>query len=384
VSERPPADLPDETDLPDEADETVPVRDEDAFDVAAVAHWLRAHAHDPAGLHGTPEVRQFPGGASNLTYLLSYPSRDLILRRPPLGAKAHSAHDMLREFTVQSRLRPVFPLVAEMVAYCGDPDLIGSDFYVMERIRGTILRRDPPAGLSLSAPAARRLCTDFLDVLVALHSVDPSGAGLAELGRGDGYVARQVTGWAQRFRAARTEDVGDYEEVIGWLQEHRPGDRGTCVIHNDFRLDNVVLAGGDPLQVVGVLDWEMATVGDPLMELGGALAYWIQADDEEAFRALRRQPTHLPGMLTRAEMVDYYARRTGLSLTAEQWRFYEVFGLFRLAVIAQQIYYRYHQGQTTNEAYARFLPVVRHLEHRCHLLVGGTAAGGPPGPSPGS
>ncbi|MDX6300089.1 MAG: hypothetical protein QOF53_1303 [Nocardioidaceae bacterium] len=353
----------------DDPGEAVPVRDEDAFDVRAVERWLRAHAADPAGLEGTPTVRQFPGGASNLTYLLSYPSRDVILRRPPSGAKAHGAHDMLREYTVQSRLRPLFPLVAEMVAYCGDRDVIGSDFYVMARIDGTILRRDLPPGLSLSPQDARRLCTDLLDVLVALHSIDPSAAGLDDLNRGTGYVARQVAGWSQRFRAARTDDVGDYEEVMGWLDQHRPADRGSCVIHNDFRLDNVVLAGGGPVRIVGVLDWEMATVGDPLMDLGGALAYWVQADDEDAFRALRRQPTHLPGMLTRAEMVEQYAVRTGLSITAEQWRFYEVFGLFRLGVIAQQIYYRYHHGQTTNEAYARFLPVVRHLEDRCRRLV---------------
>jgi aminoglycoside phosphotransferase (APT) family kinase protein len=353
------------------SDPSVEVREEDAFDVSAVAGWLRANGDGVPD--GVPEVRQFPGGASNLTYLLRYPSRDLILRRPPAGVKAKSAHDMRREFTIQSRLAPVFARVARMVAFCDDPDVIGSDFYVMERLDGTILRRDLPEGLTLPREDARRLCTDFLDVLVELHSVDASTAGLDEIGKGRGYVARQVGGWSQRYRAARTDNVGDYEQVMGWLDEHQPDDVATCVIHNDFRLDNVVLAppaqGRLSLRIIGVLDWEMATLGDPLMDLGGAMAYWIQADDEPAFLDLRRQPSHLPGMLTRAEMVDHYASRRGYAITPEQWRFYEVFGLFRLAVIAQQIYYRYHHGQTTNEEHARFLPVVEYLDTRCHRLI---------------
>ncbi len=346
------------------SDPSVDVREEDAFDVSAMATWLQAHADVPDGV---PDVRQFPGGASNLTYLLSYPERDLILRRPPSGVKAKSAHDMGREFTIQSRLAPVFSRVPAMLAFCEDPDVIGSDFYVMQRLEGTILRRELPDGLGASTDDIRRLCTDFLDVLVELHSVDPSQAGLDDLGKGRGYVARQVGGWSKRFRAARTDNVGDFERVMAWLDEHQPEDVATCVIHNDYRLDNVVL--DEDLQVVGVLDWEMATLGDPLMDLGGALAYWIQADDDDAFVALRRQPSHAPGMLTRAEVVDYYTSRMGLSVTPGQWRFYEVFGLFRLAVIAQQIYYRYHHGQTTNEESARFLPVVEYLDERCHRLI---------------
>jgi len=350
------------------ADPTVGVREEDAFDVAAVDAWLREQGADVPD--GTPSVRQFPGGASNLTYLLSYPTRDLILRRPPTGAKARSAHDMRREFTVQSRLGPAFPYVADMVALCTDEDVVGSEFYVMSRVDGTILRRDLPEGLTFSEDEARRLCTAFVDVLVELHQVDPAKAGLDDLGRGAGYVGRQVAGWSDRYRKARTDNVGDYERVMQWLDAHQPDDVATCVIHNDFRLDNVVLAPDDPLRIVGVLDWEMATLGDPLMDLSGALAYWIQADDDPMFRQFRRQPSHLPGMLTRREVVDYYTSRMGLSVTPEQWRFYEVFGLFRLAVIAQQIYYRYHHGQTTNDAYARFLPMVQYLEQACLQIVG--------------
>ena len=343
-----------------------PVREEDVFDVPAALAWLREHTEIP---DGTPEVQQFAGGASNLTYLLRFPDRDLILRRPPSGSKAKSAHDMSREFTIQSRLAPVFSYVAPMVAFCGDESVIGSEFYVMDRLEGTILRRDLPPGTELSRDETRRLCDRVLDVLVELHKVDPVAAGLAEIGRGQGYVGRQVAGWSDRFRRARTDNVGDFEKVMGWLSEHQPEDVATCVIHNDFRFDNLVLAPGHPLRVAGVLDWEMSTLGDPLMDLGGAMAYWIQADDDPEYLAIRRQPTHLPGMLTRDEVVDYYTGRMGLAVTPERWRFYEVFGLFRLAVIAQQIYYRYHHGQTHNEEYARFLPVVHYLDGRCSRLV---------------
>jgi aminoglycoside phosphotransferase (APT) family kinase protein len=356
------------------------VRAEDAFDADAVAAWLREHAAPElrADLEGTPQVRQFAGGASNLTFQLGWPRRTLILRRPPRGSKAKSAHDMGREFTIQSRLAPVFPYVAPMVAFCENPDVIGSEFYVMERLEGTILRADLPPGMTLDPDEARTLCTDFLDVLVELHAVDPDAAGLGDLGKGHGYVARQVAGWSDRFRKARTDNVGDFEATMAWLDEHRPDDVATCVIHNDFRLDNVVLEPDDPLRIRGVLDWEMATLGDPFMDLGGAMAYWIQADDDEHFRAFRRQPSDLPGMLTRWEMVEHYAARTGRTVTREQWMFYEVFGLFRLAVIAQQIYYRFHHGQTTNEAYAGFLPVVQYLDHRCAALIAATgdASGG--------
>ena len=346
-----------------------PVRDEDAFDVGAVGTWLREHASDPTGLDATPEVTQFMGGASNLTYLLRYPSRDLILRRPPAGTKARGAHDMRREHDLQAALAPVFPLVPRMVALCTDDSVLGSDFYVMERIEGTILRRDLPPELGLDEAGARRLCEAAVDTLADLHAVDVEAAGLAALGKGEGYVRRQVEGWSTRYRAAVTDDAPDFEQVMAWVAEHQPADVGQVLIHNDFRLDNLVLAPEDPTRIVGVLDWEMATVGDPLMDLGGALAYWVQADDDALFLAFRRQPTHAPGMLTRDEVVQRYAARSGLDVDPASWRFYEVFGLFRLAVIAQQIYYRYAHGQTTNPAFAQMGPAVHDLEQRCLRII---------------
>lgn len=345
------------------------VRAEDAFDVEAVHSWLGFDG-------GPPAVRQFSGGASNLTYLLSYPDRDLILRRPPPGVKAASAHDMQREHRIQAALRPAFRWVPEMVALCLDHDVIGCDFYVMKRIEGPILHREArqttgPDGrpLDLDAAAARRLCESALDRLVELHRVDPRACGLDDLGKGDGYVERQVTGWSRRYEAARTWNVPSFRRVMRWLQENRPGDAGACVIHNDYRLDNLVLGAEDLGEIVGVLDWEMATVGDPLMDLGCSLAYWVQADDGRPMQALRRQPSHLPGMLGRAELVQGYARRSGRSIG--DFRFYEVFGLFRLAGIIQQIYRRYHLGQTRNPAFRHYWLAVVYLERRCRRIIAG-------------
>ncbi|MDF9715121.1 phosphotransferase family protein [Nocardioides sp. ChNu-99] len=388
-------------------DATRPVRDEDAFDVAAVDGWLRtalAGTADGAEVApgvlgseraalppGLPVVRQFPGGASNLTYLLRYGPlgagsgaapgsgsdgvRELVLRRPPHGARGGSAHDMGREFALQAALRPVFPLVPAMVVHGTDTALLGAEFYVMERLSGTILRSDVPPELAaaLAPEAVDDLCGRAVDVLGALHDVDVAAAGLDRFGRGGDSVARQVAGWTRRYAAARTPDVPDFEEVTAWLEAERPADVGSCLVHNDFRFDNLVLHGdpraGRPFEVAGVLDWELATVGDPLCELGSALAYWVQADDEPAFRASRRQPTHLPGMWTRRQVVEGYAARRGLAVDAGSWRFYEVFGLFRLAVIAQQIWARFVTGATTNPAFAALGPMVGLLEQRCRQVV---------------
>jgi aminoglycoside phosphotransferase (APT) family kinase protein len=342
------------------------VREEDSFDVDAVREWLKGQGTD---LSDEVEVRQFGGGASNLTYSLRDGTHDLILRRPPSGQKARGAHDMAREYRIQDGLAEVFPLVPEMVALCEDESVIGAEFYLMQRVPGIIPRRDFPPGVSLDEEQTRALCTNALDVLIDLHRVDVDSTPLASMNKGEGYVERQISGWSKRFRNAHTEDVGDFETVMAWLAEHQPDDVASCLIHNDFRFDNLVLDAEDPTRPVGVLDWEMATVGDPLMDLGGTLAYWVRDDDDEFFRMFRRQPTNLPGMLSREEVVHYYCERMGYSLTPEQWRFYEVYGLFRLGVIAQQIYYRYFHGQTSNEAYAIFGPAARHLEERCNRII---------------
>ncbi|MBP9822865.1 MAG: phosphotransferase family protein [Thermoanaerobaculia bacterium] len=343
--------------------------DLDEAAIARLAAWLKERI--PAlGASTLPEVTRYAGGASNWTYRLRYPELDLVLRRPPSGTKAKSAHDMARESRILERLAPHYPLVPEALAYCADPEVLGSDFYVMRRIDGIILRRNPPPGLDLAPEEARKLCLHFVDALVALHRIDPKAAGLEELGRGSGYARRQVAGWTERYRKAHTGNVPRARKVIDWLQANAPTDAGSCVIHNDFRLDNVVLDPQDPTHIVGVLDWEMATVGDPLMDLAGALAYWVEAGDDPLFRALRRQPTHLAGMLTRREIVEAYCRGMGIpAIPAADWIFYEVFGLFRLAAIAQQIYLRYHRRETRNPDFRHFWLYVHYLVWRCQRIL---------------
>lgn len=338
------------------------VRPGEELDAAAVDAWLKPRV---PGLVGAPRVTQYSGGASNWTYRLQYESHDLVLRRPPAGTKAKSAHDMGREYRVQKALGPVFPYVPEMIAHCEDPAVLGAEFYVMRRIEGIVPRAR--LGVELDAEATRRLCLNWLDTLVALHQVDVGKAGLDGLGKGAGYARRQVDGWSERYQKARTWNAPSFAGVSRWLKAHAPDDVATCVIHNDYRLDNVVLDPADPTCIVGVLDWEMATLGDPLMDLGSSLAYWIQADDDLLARSTRRQPTHLPGMLTRREIVDHYCDR--MKLQPANWAFYEVYGLFRLAAIAQQIYYRYHHKQTRNPAFKRFWVLAHYLDWRCRRLI---------------
>lgn len=349
------------------------VRAEDAFDVTKVATWLREHAPADvaADLTGDPAVRQFSGGASNLTYELAWPRRSLVLRRPPHGALGGSAHNMQREHDLQAALAPVFDHVPQMVALCTDESVLGADFYVMEKLEGTVLDRDVPEDLALGPDAARRLSENALSALIELHEVDVSSSpALAALDKGEGYVHRQVESWQRRYRAARTPDVPDFESVMEWVAAHEPDDRPHTLIHNDFRLDNLVLDRDDPSHIVGVLDWELATVGDPLMDLGAVLSYWVQADDDETTQQLRLQPSNLPGMLTRRDIVARYCSARSLEVSPEQLTFYEVFGHFRLAGIAQQIYNRYFHGHTTNPRFAAFGPMVTHLQTRCHALIG--------------
>jgi len=337
--------------------ELTPVRDEDSFDISAVHAWLQTQI---IGLDSIPEVGQFRSGASNLTYLLSYPMRELVLRRPPIGTKAASAHDMKREFFIQRKIRPHFPLAPEVFALCEDHLILGSDFYVMERIVGSILRTDD----YIEQDQARVIANAVIDGLVDLHRVDPSA--LAELNKGSGYVKRQVQGWSKRYRAARSGDVPDGESLMAWLDKNQPVDVASSVIHGDWRLDNMVI-DLHTSKLVGVLDWELATVGDPLMDLGSSLAYWVNSDDEPTFASLRRQPSHLPGMPTRNEFIERYLAKANWS--CDDFTFYEVFGLFRLSVILQQIWARYLAGQTSNPAFAQFGVAVNVMINRGMAII---------------
>lgn len=340
------------------------VRPGEELDIGAVDRWVKQQLPD---LLGEPIVTQYSGGASNWTYRLQYPERDLVLRRPPAGTKAANAHDMLREYRIQQGLGRAFPYAPPMVAACDDHAVIGCDFYVMERIAGIIPRANMPRDPRLARDQVQQLCTNMLNALIELHKVDYHSAGLAEIGKGEGYVARQIAGWDQRYENARTWNVPSFKHVRRWLQDNIPADSRICVIHNDWRFDNLVLAEDDPTRIIAVLDWELATLGDPLMDLGCALAYWVQADDNLLMRASRRQPSHLEGMFSRRQVVDCYLEHSGLA--CDNWAFYEVFGLFRLACIAQQIYFRYHHRQTRNPAFKHYWLMVNYLDRRCRSLI---------------
>lgn len=330
-------------------DKAKEVRKGEELPVEVVHEWMKSHVDVGNEL---PKVTQYSGGASNWTYCLTYPNQAYILRRPPAGTKSKSAHDMNREYKVQSGLKSSFPYVPKMIALCNDESVMGCDFYVMEKLNGIIPRANLPKGLTLSKQEVNQLCRNVLDKLVELHEVDYKAAGLESLGKGKGYSRRQIEGWSKRYTKAKTWNVPSWKKVMAWLHERIPDDVETCIIHNDYRFDNVVLHPERPTEVIGVLDWEMSTLGDPLMELGSSLAYWVEADDNFVIKAARRQPTNLPGMFNRQEVVEYYLDKRKLKI--DNWAFYEVYGMFRLAGILQQIYYRYHHKQTRNPAFKNF------------------------------
>lgn len=340
-------------------DQSTQVRPGEELDPVRIDPYLKAHI---AGLSGTPVISQFPGGASNLTYLVTYPEQEFVLRRPPFGSKAKSAHDMGREFRIINQLNDGFPYCPKAYVHCTDESLIGGEFYVMERVKGIILRSDLPPELGFDAPRTEALCKSFIDRLVELHQVDYTACGLADLGKPQGYVERQIEGWAARYEKALTPDAPRWEAVIAWLREKRPADHPRPgIIHNDYRFDNVILDAENPMRIIGVLDWEMTTVGDPLMDLGNTLAYWIEASDPAPVQLMRRQPSNAPGMLTRRQFVDYYAERAGIRI--DNFDFYYTYGLFRLAGIVQQIYYRFYHGQTQDKRFAQFIQMNALLEH---------------------
>jgi len=345
-------------------DPTISIRPGERIDIPKVDAYLKHHIE---GLEGEPTVTQFPGGASNLTYRFAYPQTTLILRRPPFGPLPKGAHDMVREAELMRALKPHYDKVPHIHLISTDRDVMDTDFYVMSELRGLILRRDLPAELDDTPDLSKRLCDIYIQGLTELHRIDPAQTGLDAFGKGEGYVERQVSGWTRRLSKAHTPDVPDFDDIGQWLADHQPADRPARLIHNDYRFDNLIL-DSDNFDIRGVLDWELATVGDPLMDLGTALAYWVEANDHPAMLAIRPQPTHLPGMLTRAQLVELYFQARPED-RPDDFRFYEVFGLFRLAGILQQIYQRFHAGQTHDKRFAGFGQVVSHLHDRCEREI---------------
>ncbi|HEY4589804.1 MAG TPA: phosphotransferase family protein [Thermoanaerobaculia bacterium] len=345
------------------------VRPGEEIDAAALAVWLKSRL---PGVEGPIAVEQFPGGHSNLTYLLRFGDDELVLRRPPFGSKVRTAHDMGREHRVLSRLYAVYPKAPRALLHCDDPEVIGAPFYIMERVRGVILRHpQAPRGGDLPPERMRAISEAAVDGLADLHAVDYRAAGLEDLGKPEGYVSRQVEGWTERWRKARTDEVPGLDHAADWLAGHlpRPSQEttGAALIHNDYKYDNLVLHPQELERVVAVLDWEMATVGDPLMDLGTSLGYWMDPDDAPGLRLLPAGPTTLPGNLSRAGVVERYAARTGRDVPSIV--FYYVYGLFKIAVIAQQIYYRYKQGLTQDPRFATLIGAVRILGHTASQAI---------------
>ena len=353
-------------------DQAGTVRAGEELDLARLQPFLLEHF----GHKGPVSLEQFPGGHSNLTYLVRMGSgrigdRELVLRRPPFGSKVRSAHDMAREYRVLSKLHTVYPAAPKALVYCDDLSILNAPFYLMEPIRGIILRRDPPPGMSFPPERAWRLSEAFVDNLARLHGVDYQAIGLADLGKPQGYLERQVKGWIERYHNSKTHDLPEVERISAWLTSRIPASHDIALIHNDYKYDNVVLDPDDATKIIGVLDWEMCTLGDPLTDLGTALAYWTDPQDAEDLQEIRSAPTTLPGTRTRAELIERYAIATGRD--PGDMIFYLTFARFKVAVIIQQIYYRYAQGLTQDKRFAE-LPVRIHtlLRASWHCAESGT------------
>ncbi len=337
------------------------VREGAELDLTRLTPWLNEH-----GLTGDVEVMQFPRGYSNVTYLLRVGDREVVLRRGPPGVKIASAHDMGREHRILSHLRKVWPKVPHVIALCDDESVIGGAFYVMECVRGVILRAKLPEGIALPPERMKLLSEALVDTLAEIHGVDLAAAGLSDLGKPSGYNQRQVKGWSERYEKAKTDEIAEMSEVAAWLAANTPTESAATLIHNDFKFDNVVFCE-DLGSVVAVLDWEMSTIGDPLMDLGCALSYWVEEKDPMMLRATRFGPTDLPGCLTRAELVARWEQKTGKRAT--NMPFYYAFALFKLAVIAQQLYQRYVRGLTKEQRYAFMIEGVRGLSRAATRVI---------------
>ena len=350
--------------------DTRDIRPGEQLDWTRLGAWLRDHLPAcgvpglDAGLH--PTVAQFPGGHSNLTYLVRFGEVEVVVRRPPLGAVPPTAHDMAREFRWLSAMHEVFPLAPRPYLLCEDRDVIGSVFYAMERRRGLVVRADEPAALANPA-ARRRLSAAMIDTLADLHAIDVRTPPLSALGKPAGFVERQVRGWSDRWHRSKTTPLPEMEALAEWLREHLPADpERPSIVHGDFKLDNVMIDPEDVGRIVAVFDWEMSALGDPLVDLGIVLTYWSPTAPPEQRDALT-SVTDRPGFFTRQEIIDRYAARSGRDLSAI--RYYEIFAVFKIAVVIQQIYYRYAQGQTTDRRFATFDARVAYLARHAARLA---------------
>ena len=336
---------------------TVPLKEEEHIDISILNQYLQHNAPETGSIKN---IGRFTGGYSNLTYCLQTENKEYVLRRPPAGANIKSAHDMGREFRVLSLLRPQYNKVPAPIVYCESADIIGAPFYVMEKLPGIILRAGNAPKMNIPAETLHILSAALVDNLVALHALDIKATGLDQLGKPEGYVQRQVEGWVKRYYVAETDTISSMNEVAGWMQKNYPREQSPAFLHNDYKHDNVILNPDDLTDIVGVLDWEMSTVGDPLMDLGASLAYWFEAGEGDVFKYYNL--TWLPGNYTRKEIIARYTQKSGRDVS--DILFYYVFGLFKNAVIAQQIYHRWKQGFSNDARFGALLPMIQLLGER--------------------
>ena len=353
--------------------DTREVRPAEQLDWPALAAYLRWHLASGQikglDLSHEMEVSQFPGGHSNLTYLVRFGGGELVVRRPPLGPVAAKAHDMAREYRWLAALHPVFPLAPRPYLLCEDPAVVGAVFYVMERRRGIVVRGEEPMSLANHPETRRRVSEALVDTLSDLHAVDVSRSPIADLGKPTGFVGRQVTGWIERWLGSKTTEIAEMDDVASWLRERIPADpEEPSIVHGDFKLDNVLLDPLDLGNIVAVFDWEMSALGDPLVDLGIFLAYWSPTAPPQQPDALTTV-SNRPGYLSREEVIERYAVRSGRDVGAI--RFYEVFALFKIAVVIQQIFYRYVRGQTDDPRFANFGGRVMYLAQQAASVAAG-------------
>ena len=346
------------------SDTTKQVRPGEELDVTKLEPYLLANLPEA---RGPLEVEQFPGGASNLTYLIRLGDREMVLRRPPFGNRVKSAHDMGREYRVLSKLHKVYAPAPEPYLYCDDESVLGAPFYCMERRHGVVLRRKLPDGFDMDAPTMNRLNRAFIDNLVTFHKIDFEAAGLGDLGKPAGYVGRQIGGWTKRYVACRTDEIPSMQWLMEYFPEHMPPEAAASLVHNDYKFDNLMLDPDDLTKIVAVLDWEMCTLGDPLMDFGTVLSYWVEAGDPAPLQTHAFGPTQRPGSMTRRELTDYYGQQSGLDMSNAV--FYYAFGLYKTAVVIQQIYYRYVQGHTQDERFAQFDRQVKTLADEAYRAI---------------
>src|SRR5580700_7664095 len=346
--------------------DTAPVRLGEELSVGSLSDYLRGKI-DGAD-RGILAIEQFPDGHSNLTYLLRAGGREYVLRRGPLGPVAAKAHDMAREYRVLEAVHPHFPQAPEVFHLCEDPLVLGAAFFLMERRHGVILRDRVPLEVATIPDYARQVSEAFIDCLVRLHAIDIAEKGLTVLGKPEGFVERQVRGWTERWNRAKTKEMPEMDGVIQWLVDHRPISPAPTLVHNDYKLDNVMLSEDSAERIEAVLDWEMATVGDPLADLGLTLCYWAWVEAPQLRARGVPSLTSQPGWYTRDQFVQRYAEGTGRGLA--QIGYYEVLGIFKLAVILQQIYYRFRRGQTQDPRFQNFGDRVKGLVELADSLAG--------------